>query len=474
VPTPDVSLPDHIINKIHQHYQAADWCLITLDKNNQIIQFNSKAAKDLAIDDTGNDITDVFPLLATETLSEAFYLPFYNHEDQVFDVHFIPEKTFKYLVLVPVDIVHQQVQYKQQLAHNEEIEKLRFKALFKTLELAQKELIKANEAKSFYISALSHEMGNPLNAIKGYNQLLQESAIELKLATSIIDKNVKKLNTIINQAIDYDNRESHQDQLQFDLHEVVTELFTDFKLQAEQKNIHLINQIKAKTWIRSNKSKWIQILTNLISNGIKYTTTGGITLSAITNNKQLLVDVTDTGCGMSQSFQKNLFTAWSREYNSEAQGNGIGLVISKMLAEQVAAELVLLNSTPDGSTFRIISASAIQAKSLKVLLVDDDEDCLNLFQHYLNKNNHQVTVANSLKQLILLLNEHEFDAIITDLNLGEHQVTEAFAAIQAKIVNKVVMTANPSTQLITDLFKIGFDHVLAKPLKEIDLVNSIS
>jgi signal transduction histidine kinase len=468
-----VSLPKHITHQIYKHYDATEFGIVTLDSDNHILRFNSKASKTLNLHHNNQDIKELLPLLATESLEESFFLPFYNHNDSVYDVHFFAENDIKYIVLVAVNDFHKQVQFKQQLAHDEELEKLKFKALFETLESAQHELITANKSKSFYISALSHEMGNPLNAINGYNQLLQQGDISIEKATKIIDKNVAKLNHIITQALDYDNKNNQQSHQRFKPFNVINDLINDFKIQASQKSLELNNQVAPQILVVSNKTKWQQIFTNLISNAIKYTDHGSITIKSSVEENTLLLDVIDTGCGMSDQFQQQLFSAWSREYKSEAQGNGIGLVISKMLAEQIDAQLVLLSSNEHGSTFRFIFP-VDTIRSQKILLVDDDEDCLNLFAFYLAKDHHQITTADSLESLVHCLNSHHFDVIITDLNLGDKQVIQAYDLINSKVKNKIVMTANPTPETQQMLFDTGFNQVLAKPLNETVLRNSVT
>lgn len=468
-----MSLPKHITYHIYQHYDATEFCTVTLDQNNQVHAFNDKAQSTLQLSHNEQDIRDVLPLLATETLEESFFLPFYNHKSWVFDVHFFAEKPFKYLVLVPVDKFHQQVQFKQQLAHDEELEKMRFKTLFETLEIAQQELIAANKSKSFYISALSHEMGNPLNAISGYNQLLQEGEISLEQATEIIDKNVKKLNLIITQALNYDNQNKRNNQQNFRPHQIIDDLLNDFKPQASNKSLLLKNQVSPSLTVNSSLIKWQQIFTNLISNAIKYTDQGHITVSSKTENQQLMIDVIDSGCGMSQAFQKNLFTAWAREYKSQAHGNGIGLVISKMLAEQINAQLLLHKSDEKGSVFRFVFPLETN-NQFKILLVDDDEDCLNLFAYYLSKDQHHVVTATTIESLTHQLDTNPYDVIITDLNLGSQQVTEVFERIKAHVKYKVVITANPTSESREKLLNQGFDQVLAKPINEADLRNSVT
>ncbi len=469
-----MSLPATILQHIYDHYQAAEWGIITLNEQNEIIHINPKASQDLNLTDASIEIKTVLPLLATESLNDPFFIPFYNHNDLVFDVHFLLSEQQKYLILFPIDMVHKQVQYKQQLAHDQAIEKLRLQYLFSALENAHKELKEANSAKSFYISALSHEMGNPLNAIKGYNELLGEANIDSKQATRIISKNVAKLEQIIAQTLDYDQQQSSQHNTSFKPAEYIEELFNDFKIQAHNKGLDLNNCVDDNTVLTSNRTKWGQIFTNLISNAIKYTETGNITVSSMKEDGLLHIDVADTGCGMSPDFQKQLFTAWSREGKSASQGNGIGLVISKMLAEQIGASLNLHTSDATGSCFRFTIAYHQTPESQKILLVDDDHDCLNLFEFYLTQAGHQVSTADSISSLKNLLHSHTFDTLITDFNLGDGQVDSIFNVLRPLVNKAIIMTANPSQSLIDKLNAIGFDQILCKPLTQDQLVNSVS
>ncbi len=469
-----MSLPASILQHVFDHYQAAEWGIITLNEANEICHINPKASNDLNIPKDCSNIKTVMPLLATESLEEPFFIPFYNHEDKIFDVHFLIAEPQKYLILFPIDMVHKQVQYKQQLAHEQAIEKLRLQHLFSALENAHDELKEANSAKSFYISALSHEMGNPLNAIKGYNELLSEASIDRAQATQIIGKNVSKLQQIINQTLDYDQQQSSQHNKPFKPADFITELFNDFKIQATNKGLQLSNDIDPAINLVSNKTKWGQIFTNLISNAIKYTDEGGIRITAIVEDEMLHIDVIDTGCGMSPEFQQQLFTAWSREGKSASQGNGIGLVISKMLAEQLGANLILHSSDHSGSRFRFSVTYQANAAIQRILLVDDDHDCLNLFEFYLSHAGHQVKTADSITGLKEILGKYPFDTLITDLNLGDGQVDTVIKELKPLVKNIILMTANPSQSKIEHLTAVGFDQVLCKPLTQDQLVNSVA
>jgi signal transduction histidine kinase len=469
-----VTLPGHIVQQIHQHYQATGWAVITLNKKDQVISLNQTACELLGCTEV-TDIRETLPLLAAESLQEAFYLPFYHHQGHVFDVHFSVEDDHKFLILVPVDVIHQQVQAKQQMAHDEELEKMRFKGLFEALEDAHQELQEANQAKSFFISALSHEMGNPLNAIKGYNNLLAEGGVGLNEATQIIDNNVDKLTTIIRQTLDYDNQKSNQQRQVFAPAALINDLLRDFQLQASQKSLQLLNQVDPALHVRSHQGKWTQILTNLISNAIKYTDEGSVRVSSLLDAEQLHIDIRDSGCGISEEFREQLFKPWSREYRSAASGNGIGLVISNMLAEQLGARLSLHASDRYGSTFRLSMPVDQLLQSKRILLVDDDTDCLLLFEHYLTGQQHEVTAIDGMPALQkLITSATRFDVIVTDLNLGQQQVTEVLGHLLQLAEKCVVMTANPTHELSAELLQMGFAEVLPKPLSREDLVNSVA
>jgi len=468
-----VSIPGSILKQVYSHYRATDWCIVSLNENNQVIYANQHAQSILKIPNELTDIKKTLPLVTAESLEEPFVIPFYNHHDKIYDVHFILEGKAKYIVMVPIDIVHQQVQFKQQMAHEQVIEKLRIQDLFSTLEDAHEELKEANSAKSFYISALSHEIGNPITAIKGYNKLLTEGSIEKAEATTIIGKNIEKIQQIINQTLDYDQQYTTQYSLKLSPAEMIDDLFNDFRIQALSKALTLHNQIDHNIVINTNKTKWNQIFTNLISNAIKYTDTGEITVKSIVEDGLLHIDVIDTGIGMSQKFQQQLFTAWSREKKDQTQGNGIGLVISKMLAEQVGADLILHSSDTHGSRFRFSVNYFKPQKSQRILLVDDDIDCLNLFKYYLSQAGHQVKTADSVANLQSQLEQHNFDTLITDLNLSDGEVHKVFGEFENKVQTRIVMTANPTTEKIEELNQMGFDQVLTKPLSQEKLVNSI-
>lgn len=468
-----MKVPKGIIGQIYDHYQTSNWCLIILDQDNNIVYNNSNAAENFNLDNNPQPVQELIPLLAAETLDEAFMLPFFNHQDNIYDVHFLLDEQYKYIIMVPIDMHHQQVQFKQQMAHEEVIEKLKLQSLFSTLQNAHEELKEANSAKSFYISALSHEIGNPINAIKGYNELMMEGAIAPEDATKVIRKNIDKIQQIITQTLDYDQQYNTQYSTKLKPAEMIDELFQDFRVQAQSKKLKLINQVDPTIVINTNKTKWNQIFTNLISNAIKYTDEGSITISSIVENDLLHIDTIDTGCGMSQNFQEKLFTAWNREMKSQSQGNGIGLVISKMLAEQLGADLILHSSNTQGSRFRFSVNYFKPMDSRDILLVDDDWDCLNLFNYYLSQAGYQVKTADSLTTIKKQLRDHSFDCVISDLNLSDGRVDEIYDLIRAKVEKIIVTTANPTPEQRLTLEQMGFDQVLAKPLNQDTLVNSV-
>lgn len=466
--------PSGIISKIYDHYQATNWCLIILNKSNDIVHFNHNASEHIENLNLNESIRIQFPLLAAESLENEFIIPFFNHNDKIFDVHFLLDETFKYIMMIPIDMLHQQVQFKQQMAHEQVIEKLKLQSLFSALENAHDELKEANSAKSFYISALSHEIGNPINAIKGYNQLLEEDNISKDKATSVIKNNIEKIQQIITQTLDYDQQYNTQYSVKLNPAAMIDELFNDFKIQAQNKNLQLINQVDPSIIINTNKTKWTQIFTNLISNAIKYTEKGSIHVVSIIEDDLLHIDTIDTGCGMSLHFQNQLFTAWTREQKNQSKGNGIGLVISKMLAEQVGGDLLLYSSGTEGSRFRFSMNYFKPPNSQRILLVDDDFDCLNLFNYYLTQSGHQVKTADSIGSIKNQLKTHQFDVIVTDLNLTDGTVDQIIDELSQHAGKTIVMTANPTNEKRDALYQAGFDMVLSKPLSQEQLVNSVS
>lgn len=227
----------------------------------------------------------------------------------------------------------------------------------------------ANNAKSEFLSRMSHELRTPMNAIIGFAQLLEldedtldpEQKINVK---EILDAGYHLL-TLINEVLDLAKIESGKMEVSIgivDLDRVIKQCISLITPQVEQAGILLVNNIDHDFCIIGDEIRIKQILLNLLSNAVKYNShKGKITLSAVINNdKDIRIGITDTGEGLTKNQVEMLFTPFERLNKVHSvDGTGIGLVISKHLAELMGGKLEVESTPGEGSTFWAIFERAI-------------------------------------------------------------------------------------------------------------------
>ncbi|MDU0354137.1 ATP-binding protein [Paraglaciecola aquimarina] len=208
----------------------------------------------------------------------------------------------------------------------------------------------ANDAKSRYLAGLSHELRTPLNVMLGYAQLLsQDKNIPAKQrdSISIVKRNGEHLTDLIEGLLEISKIEAGRLTLQrdeFNLKAILQQLVDMFQMIAGQKNIEFHYQpcSNLPDYVATDKQRFRQILINLISNGIKYTEQGSVTLKITYRNQVANFSVIDTGVGISEDNQERIFKPFEQIRNNHTQaigGTGLGLTISRSLTELMGAKL---------------------------------------------------------------------------------------------------------------------------------------
>ncbi len=249
------------------------------------------------------------------------------------------------------------------------------------LDFARKEALEASRIKSEFLANMSHEIRTPLNGILGFTNLLQKSDLTPRQQDYLgtIEKSAESLLGIINEILDFSKIEAGKlvlESIPFNLRDLLQDTLTLLAPAAHEKQLELVSLVYRDTplSLQGDPQRLKQVLTNLVSNAIKFTREGTIALRAMVEDEsddraQLRISVQDTGVGLSDEDQRALFQAFSQADNSlsrQAGGTGLGLVISKRLIEQMGGEIGVDSTPEEGSEFWI-SLSLPKAR-------DDSED----------------------------------------------------------------------------------------------------
>ena len=234
------------------------------------------------------------------------------------------------------------------------------------LDMARKTAQEANRIKSEFLANMSHELRTPLNGILGFSNLLQRTEMSSRQEEYLgtISKSADNLLAIINEILDFSKIEAGKlvlENMPFNLRDLIQDTLTMLAPAAHQKGVELVSLIYRDTplGLSGDELRLKQILSNLISNAIKFTHEGSVCLRTMlededANEVTLRLSVTDTGVGLTPAQQKSLFKAFSQVDNSlsrQTGGTGLGLVITKRLVEQMQGDIGLNSVPSEGSEF---------------------------------------------------------------------------------------------------------------------------
>ncbi|MDD0974527.1 response regulator [Pseudomonas fontis] len=294
------------------------------------------------------------------------------------------------------------------------------------LDMARKEALEASRIKSEFLANMSHEIRTPLNGILGFTHLLQKSELTPRQLDYLgtIEKSADSLLGIINEILDFSKIEAGKlvlDSIPFNLRDLIQDTLTILAPAAHAKQLELVSLVYRDTPLSlvGDPLRLKQILTNLVSNAIKFTREGTIVARAMLEEEhedsvQLRICVQDTGIGLSSQDVRALFQAFSQADNSLSRqpgGTGLGLVISKRLIEQMGGEIGVDSVPGEGSQFWIslsLPKARDDAEDLplqplqgrRVAIVDGHALSCQALEHQLEDCGLAVTTFASIDQLL--------------------------------------------------------------------------
>lgn len=374
--------------------------------------------------------------------------------------------------------------------------------LLNEVEAARDKAEKANAAKTDFLSSMSHEIRTPLNAIVGFSEAIQdeEDLASAKQDAKDIILASQNLLEIVNGILDISKIEANKMEITNCDYSIIEECQTIYKLikpRIGEKPIKFIMNVAPDipNTLYGDKGKIKEIITNLLTNAVKYTEKGTITfdISCINknNNSTIIISVEDTGRGIKPEKIDKLFTKFERldeDRNTTLEGTGLGLAITKRLVEMLNGKIIVQSVFGSGSKFtvylpQIISANQkiktikkennLDLSTKKVLVVDDNDLNLKIAERLLKKYNLQIeTCKSGYECLDKINNNQKYDLIFMDDMMPKMSGTETLHILKDNPDFKtkvIVLTANAIEGMKEKYIEDGFNDYLAKPIEKEEL-----
>ena len=379
------------------------------------------------------------------------------------------------------------------------------------LEKATKDANLANEAKTNFLSNISHEMRTPLNGIIGATELLEKTQLDKKQGEflGLVSTSATGLRKLINDVLDISKIEKGKielEQVTFYLPDVTLRINQMFNIERERKQLwmrfHVDNSVER--YYVGSLQHIQQVLMNLVSNAVKFTQHGGIDI-AITpihtyaNFSKLSIKIQDTGIGIKPEMLPFIFESFTQADSSITRrygGTGLGTTIAKELVKLMGGDITVTSNEATGTTFEVtiplihatseqieiakanqladtsnvieLSKYAKLGKKIRVLVADDNIVNRLILNETLNSMDCIVKSVDNGEQVLDILEVHHFDLMILDFNMPEMNGLEAFRLYHtlpgAKPIRTVILTAD-ATKATHDLcIAAGIYQVLTKPV----------
>lgn len=365
------------------------------------------------------------------------------------------------------------------------------------LELAKKEAEELAKTKSLFLANMSHEIRTPLNAIVGLGGLLEKTTDKdkSKLFIESINQSSKHLLGVVNDILEYSKLEA--DKMTFELMPVdvgltLKEVVELYKGQADQSNVEIEILPSSKVgYVMSDPTKLKQIVSNLVSNAIKFSKGGRVTIFEKVEMDQLFISVEDTGIGISPDSVENLFTPFSQEDISTTRkygGTGLGLSICKGLANLLGGAINVKSQLGVGTTFtltlpfvkpekQVESESLITVPDLsgKSILIAED-NALNqlVIKEILLDTHASIAVVDDGLKAFEILEEQVFDLILMDIQMPILDGINATKRIRKELelnTPVIALTANSGEEEKERALASGMNDFLSKPIDQKRLFN---
>jgi PAS domain S-box-containing protein len=373
---------------------------------------------------------------------------------------------------------------------------------------AKEQALQLNRAKDMFISVMSHEIRTPLNAVIGMSHLLlDEDPLESqKENLSVLKFSAENLMRLINDVLDFTKIETGNVQLEkinVNLRELVESVTSSMQYRANEKNIYIRKNIDADVpaMVIADSSRLVQILLNLVSNSVKFTEKGGVTidLKVLEQNAdtvRIRFAVTDTGIGIAQDKQSTIFESFKQaelDTTRKYGGTGLGLAISKRLVELHDSRINVDSVLGQGSTFwftitfnkaenQAVNASKMDmGLDMNILVVDDNQINRILVNKVLKKWGTTVDFAENGQEAVDKIGANKnYDVVLMDVHMPIMGGLEATQIVRAKDgayfqqLPILALTASMLSNEVNQMIESGMNDFILKPFEPKTLYDKLS
>lgn len=359
---------------------------------------------------------------------------------------------------------------------------------------ARRIAIEAQEAKNVFMASVSHEIRSPLQSILTNIEVLESELDQDTHCEKFIVRIRSSTNHLIAQINDLlDNAQISDGKLKLhmsevDFAEIVNDVCNAHAVAIERKNIHLIIDIKNSVPIVSDGNRLRQIVWNLISNSVRYTDSGSISVGCNLEEQTdgqtyLQFSVKDTGIGIPDEFISILFHRFTQIPNRRKGGSGLGLAITKGLVDLFGGKIDVSSQLDVGTKF-IVNIPVDKVTNFKdrhhisknkILLVEDDEAVSESFAYTLRTTGYEVTQVASVKDATKMLKEISYSVVVLDMQLEDGDGLDVVEIINSGPNSKTpVIAATANSHYLKDTRANRLAMKLIKPIQQTVLKDALA